>query len=307
LESTTYPGTTEELVLPRLEATGLRVGEDFYLAFSPERVDPGNKQYTIRNTPKVIGGVTAACTERAAELYRHAVDRVVTVSSPRTAEMAKLLENTYRAINIGLVNELAIMCDPLGVDVWEVIEAAKTKPFGFVAFYPSPGLGGHCIPIDPQYLSWKLKTFNYTARFIDLATAINSSMPEFVVRKIADALNDECKSVRGSRILVMGVAYKKNISDTRESPALDVIGLLLRKGASVVYTDPYVPRLTLLGTEMTSYDMSQGLGSFDCVAIITDHDAFDYDEVLKQARLVFDGRNAIGKRVVPSTCRVVKL
>ncbi|HOJ34460.1 MAG TPA: nucleotide sugar dehydrogenase [Candidatus Hydrogenedentes bacterium] len=307
LESTTYPGTTEELVLPRLESTGLKVGKDFFLAFSPERVDPGNKQYTIRNTPKVIGGVTPTCTEKAVELYRHAVDCLVPVSSPRTAEMTKLLENTYRAINIGLVNELAIMCHHLCLDVWEVIEAAKTKPFGFVAFYPSPGLGGHCIPIDPQYLSWKLRTFNYTARFIDLATAINSAMPEFVVNRIADALNDECKSVRGSSILILGVAYKKNISDTRESPALDIIGMLRRKGAHVQYADPYVPSLEGFDEKLRAYDLSQGVAKFDCVAIITDHDAFDYNAIVREARLVFDGRNATARCTVPSSCRIVKL
>lgn len=307
LESTTYPGTTEELVLPRLESTGLKVGVDFFLAFSPERVDPGNTQYTIRNTPKVIGGVTPRCTEEAAALYRHAVDRIVPVSTPRSAEMTKLLENTYRAINIGLVNELAIMCDRLGLDVWEIIEAAKSKPFGYVPFYPSPGLGGPCIPVDPHYLSWKLKTYNYAARFIELATAINSSMPEFVVRKIADALNDERKSVRGSSVLILGAAYKKNVNDTRESAALDIVALLRKKGAEVQYADPYVPSIEILGEELHAYDLSRGIERFDCVAIITDHDAFDYDGLLRRARLVFDGRNATAGRPVPPTCRVVKL
>jgi UDP-N-acetyl-D-glucosamine dehydrogenase len=307
LESTTYPGTTDELVLPRLADGGLRVGEDFYLAFSPERVDPGNTRYTTRNTPKVIGGVTPRCTERAVELYRHAVNEIVPVSGARVAEMVKLLENTFRAINIGMVNELAIMCDRLDVDVWEVINAAKTKPFGFMPFYPGPGLGGHCIPIDPQYLSWKLRTVNYTARFIELATAINSSMPLYVAGKVADALNEKQKSVRGSRILVLGVAYKKDVGDIRESPALDVMGLLKKKGALLSYADPYVPSLDFLGEPLQSYDLEQGVARFDCVLIVTDHSAFNYETILEQAPLVFDTRNATAGYPAPSTCTVVRL
>ncbi len=307
LQSTTYPGTTEELMLPKLSESGLEVGRDFYLAFSPERVDPGNPHYNTRNTPKVVGGVTPACTERAVELYRHAVDTVVPVSNARVAEMVKLLENTFRAINIGLVNELAIMCDHIGVNVWEVINAAKTKPFGFMTFYPGPGLGGHCIPIDPLYLSWKLKSLNYTARFIELASAINGSMPEYVVSKIGDALNDARKSVKGSKILVVGVAYKSNVNDTRESPAMDIIGLLRRKGADVSYADPYVPTLEVGGEMMEVYDLDQGVSDFDCVAIITAHSVIDYNRLLAEAPLVFDTRNATQDLTPPESCRLVKL
>jgi UDP-N-acetyl-D-glucosamine dehydrogenase len=307
LESTSYPGTTEEVILPRLSASGLEVGRDFFLAFSPERVDPGNRQYTVRNTPKVVGGVTARCTQKAVELYKHAVDTVVPVSSARAAEMVKLLENTFRAVNIGMVNELAVICDHLDVDVWEVIDAAKTKPFGFMPFYPGPGLGGHCIPIDPQYLSWKLRTIDYTAQFIELATAINSSMPQYVVGKIADALNIVHKSINGSKILVLGAAYKKDVSDTRESPALDIMGLLKRKGAQVAYADPYVPRLDLFGETFTAYDPARGVAHFDCVVIATDHARFDYARILKEASLVFDTRNATAGYSIPETCSVVKL
>lgn len=307
LESTTYPGTTDEIVLPKLAETGLRVGEDFYLAFSPERVDPGNTRHTTRNTPKVVGGVTERCTQRAVELYRHAVDAVVPVRNARTAEMVKLLENTFRAINIGLVNELAIMCDRLGLDVWEVIHAAETKPFGFMAFYPGPGLGGHCIPVDPLYLSWKLKTINYTARFIELASSINSGMPDYIVSKIADALNEECKSVKGSTILVLGVAYKRNVGDTRESPALDIIGLLRRKGAEVSYADPYVPSLSVLDQPVPHYDVSQGVAPFDCVVIATDHSCFDYARLLQEAPVVFDARNATAGLTAPERCKLHRL
>ncbi len=307
LESTTYPGTTEELVLPRLEAGGLAVGRDFFLAFSPERVDPGNKTYSVRTTPKVIGGVTPECTRRAIALYSHAVDTCVPVQGPATAEMVKLLENTFRAINIGLVNELAIMCDHLGVAVWDVIDAAATKPFGFMPFYPGPGLGGHCIPIDPLYLSWKLKTVNYTARFIDLATSINSSMPDYVTGKIGDALNEKCLSVKGSKILVLGVAYKPDVSDTRESPALDIMGLLMRKGAELRYADPYVPELEVLGEKLAAYDTAGGFAGFDCVAVITAHAAFDYAALLAQASLVYDARNATKGLEPPGTCTVVRL
>ena len=307
LESTTYPGTTDEIVLPRLEETGLRVGEDFYLAFSPERVDPGNPLFGVRNTPKIVGGITPACTERAAALYRNAVDTVVTVSSARAAEMAKLLENTFRAINIGMVNELAMICDRLDVDVWEVIDAAKTKPFGFMPFYPGPGLGGHCIPIDPLYLSWKLQSLDYTARFIDLARTINAGMPQYVVERVMDALNSVEKSVKGSQILVLGVAYKKNIGDVRESPAVDIIGLLRHKGAQVRYADPYVPKLTVLEETLTPYPLDQGLQSFDLVVIVADHDCFDYDRVLRESTLVFDTRNALAGREIPPGCTRVKL
>lgn len=307
LESTTYPGTTEELVLPKLEESGLTAGKDFYLAFSPERVDPSNAQYKTRNTPKVIGGITPACTERAAELYRHAVDTVVPVSSAGVAEMVKLLENTYRAVNIGLVNELAIMCDRLDIDVWEVIDAASTKPFGFMPFYPGPGLGGHCIPVDPLYLSWKLKTIKYTARFIELASTINSSMPEYVVEKVALALNDECKSIRGSRILVMGVAYKRDVDDVRESPALDILGLLLQRGAELSYTDPHVASVELPGRVLHSVDAAEGLGAFDCVVIVTDHTAFDYDALASEAALIVDTRNAMARCTRPVSGRIVRL
>ena len=307
LESTTYPGTTEEVVLPRFTERGLQVGRDFYLAFSPERVDPGNQQYNTRNTPKVVGGVTPACTEKAVALYERAIDKVVPVGSARAAEMVKLLENTFRAINIGLVNELAIICDRLGIDIWEVIEAAKTKPFGFMPFYPGPGLGGHCLPIDPLYLSWKLRTVNYTARFIDLASSVNSNMPEYVVDKLTEALNNHEKSVKGSRILILGVAYKKDVSDVRESPALDIMALLRRKGAKLSYADPHVPELKLIDERYQHYDLAQGLGEFDCVVIATDHSAFDYADVLRQSRLVYDCRNATAGLDCPGTCELVKL
>ena len=307
LESTSYPGTTEELLLPRLAESGLEVGKDFFLAFSPERVDPGNTEFTTRNTPKVIGGVTPECTARAVAMYAHAVDTPVPVGSASVAEMVKLLENTFRAVNIAMVNELAIMCDRLGVDVWEVINAAKTKPFGFMPFYPGPGLGGHCIPIDPLYLSWKLKTINYTARFIELATSVNSSMPQYVAGRIADALNDVQKSLNGSMILFLGVAYKKDVSDTRESPALDLMDILKKKGAVISYADPYVPHIDFLGESMAAYDLGNGVSEFDCVVIITDHSEFDYARIMEQASLVFDARNATAGFSKPPTCTVVKL
>ncbi len=307
LQSTTYPGTTVELLLPRLEETGLKVGVDFFLAFSPERVDPGNAYYTVRNTPKVVGGITPECTRRAIELYHHAVDTVVPVSSAIVGEMVKLLENTFRAINIGLVNELAIMCGHLGIDVWEVINAAKTKPFGFMPFYPGPGLGGHCIPIDPLYLSWKLKTINYTARFIELANSINASMPAYVATKIADILNDDEKSVRGSRILVLGVAYKPDVNDTRESPAIDVIGLLQQRGAKVDYADPYVPELHVPSGVMKAYDLAKGISEFDCIVIITNHKAFDYAALLREAKIIYDTRNSTAGLDIPPTCRRILL
>lgn len=294
LESTTYPGTTEELIEPTLRDAGFVIGGDIFVAFSPERIDPANPRYNVRNTPKVVGGVTEACTQAAAALYSPAVDRVVPVSSPTTAEMVKLLENTFRAVNIGLVNEIALMCNKLGINVWEVIEAAKTKPFGFMPFYPGPGLGGHCIPIDPLYLSWKLKTLNYTARFIELASEINASMPNYVVSKIADALNDDSKSIRGSKVVVLGVAYKRDVDDVRESPALDVVHLLREKGAQVVYHDPHVPSFRLEDStrmESTAYSSDLIAGS-DCVVIITDHKGIDWDDVMASASLIVDSRNA---------------
>ena len=295
LESTTYPGTTREIMLPKLsEAAGLTVGDDFFLAFSPERVDPGRKDWTTYNTPKVIGGITPACSEVAATWYSQAVKTVVPVSSAEAAEMAKLLENTFRMINIGLVNEMAIMCDRLKIDVWEVIDAAATKPFGFMKFTPGPGLGGHCIPIDPLYLSWKLRALKYTARFIELASEINTGMPRYVVGKIQDALNEQSKALKGSRILILGAAYKPDIDDLRESPALDVIGLLKQKGASVTYHDPYVPRLKEEDVIMESVlDLMSEVRSVDCVAIITNHSCYDYPAILEAASLVVDTRNAL--------------
>lgn len=307
LESTTYPGTTEEIIVPRLVNNGYKVGEDVFVAFSPERIDPGNKHYGVRNTPKVVGGVTPACTEVATALYATAVDQVVTVSSPMVAEMVKLLENTFRAVNIGLVNEMALMCDKLGIDVWEVIRAASTKPYGFMPFYPGPGLGGHCIPVDPHYLSWKLKALNYTARFIELASEINTSMPLYVLDKVIDALNDEGKAVRGSRIVVLGVAFKRNIDDVRESPAIDVITLLQERGAEVLYYDPYVPRLRLHDSavlEAAPYS-AELLHEADCVVIITDHDRFDWQHVVDHSRLIVDTRNATGG--VRGAARVISL
>jgi len=293
LESTTYPGTTEEIILPRLTEKGFTAGDDIFIAFSPERIDPGNETYTVRNTPKVVGGITPHCAEITASLYGQAVDRVVPVSSPTTAEMVKLLENTFRAVNIGLVNELALMCDKLGVDAWEVISAAATKPFGFMPFYPGPGLGGHCIPIDPHYLSWKLKTLNYNARFIELASEINTSMPLYVVDKVTDALNDAAKAVRGSRILVLGVAYKPDVDDVRESPAIDVIGVLRNKGADVVYHDPYVEKFRLEEGEMmhTCTYSKDLIAEADCVVIITHHRSYDWQEVVDNAKLIIDTRH----------------
>jgi UDP-N-acetyl-D-glucosamine dehydrogenase len=293
LESTTYPGTTEEVIVPALHARGLTVGEDVFVAFSPERIDPGNETYGLRNTPKVVGGITSRCTEVAVALYSTAVTHVVPVSSTMAAEMVKLLENTFRSVNIGLVNELALMCDKLGVDAWEVINAASTKPFGFMPFYPGPGLGGHCIPVDPHYLSWKLKTLNYNARFINLASEINTSMPLYVVDKVTDALNDDAKAVKGSKILVLGVAYKPNVNDVRESPALDVIDLLRHKGANVIYHDPFIPSVRLEGDSiMHSTDYSVALlQQVDCVVIITHHKFYDWAEIVAQTRLIVDTRH----------------
>jgi len=295
LESTTYPGTTREMLLPEFEAAGYRVGEDLFLAFSPERVDPGREDWTTANTPKIIGGITKACTEVAATMYEQAIETVVRVASSEVAEMTKLLENTFRAVNIALVNEMALMCNRLGIDVWEVINAAATKPFGFMKFTPGPGLGGHCIPIDPLYLSWKLKSVKYNARIIDLASEINTSMPRYVIQRIQDILNEESKSIKGSRVLILGVAYKPNISDTRESPALDVIGLLLEKGAEVQYYDPFVPSIEHEGWGLQSArDLVSAVKNADCVVIITDHAAVDYESVAKGAKLIFDTRNVMG-------------
>jgi len=296
LESTTYPGTTRELLLPKLgEEHQLRAGEDFFLAFSPERVDPGRKDWTTLNTPKVIGGITPACSAVASTWYAQALQTVVPVSSAEVAEMAKLLENTFRMINIGLVNEMALMCDRLGVDVWEVIDAAATKPFGFMKFTPGPGLGGHCIPIDPLYLSWKLRSLNYTARFIELASEINTNMPRYVVSKVQDALNEFGKPLKGSKILVLGAAYKPDIDDVRESPALDVIGLLKQKGAEVSYHDPYIPRLRHDSWELHSVaDLMSAVAEADCVVIVTNHSSYDYPAILAQAKLIMDTRNALG-------------
>ena len=296
LESTTYPGTTREILLPKLgEERGLKVGEDFFLAFSPERVDPGRKDWTTLNTPKVIGGITPACSEVASLWYSQALQTAVPVSSAEVAEMAKLLENTYRMINIGLVNEMAIMCDRLGVDVWEVIDAAATKPFGFMKFTPGPGLGGHCIPIDPLYLSWKLRALNYTARFIELASEINTSMPRYVVTKVQDALNEQQKPLKGSSVLVLGAAYKPDIDDLRESPALDIIGLLEKKGARVCYHDPFIPNIQHDSRELVSVsDLMDTVRSVDCVVIITNHSSYDYPAILNEAKLIVDTRNALG-------------
>jgi UDP-N-acetyl-D-glucosamine dehydrogenase len=293
LESTTYPGTTEEIILPRMIDNGMEVGTDFFLAFSPERVDPGNSVWVIRNTPKVMGGVTSACLEVALALYRNAVDTLVPVSSTQTAEMVKLLENTFRAVNIALVNEMAIMCDKLGVNVWEVIEAATTKPFGFMPFFPGPGVGGHCIPLDPHYLSWKLKTLNYNARFIELAGEINSHMPDYVAGRVADALNDEGKPVRGSRVVVLGVAYKPDIDDVRESPALDVIRLLQEKGALVSYHDPFIPSLAYEKLDLESVELAEALPAADCAVVITNHSAYDWQAIVQQTSLIVDTRYAL--------------
>lgn len=296
LESTTYPGTTREILLPKLgDERQLEVGRDFFLAFSPERVDPGRKDWTTLNTPKVVGGITLACSSVAATWYSQALQSVVPVSSAEVAEMAKLLENTFRMINIGLVNEMALMCDRLGVDVWEVIEAAATKPFGFMKFTPGPGLGGHCIPIDPLYLSWKLRSLNYTARFIELASEINTNMPRHVVNKVQDALNEYEKPIKGSHVLVLGAAYKPDIDDVRESPALDVLGLLEQKGARVSYHDPFIPRLRHDGWEMASVtDLEKAIQEADCVVIVTNHSSYDYPALLANARLIVDTRNALG-------------
>jgi UDP-N-acetyl-D-glucosamine dehydrogenase len=296
LESTTYPGTTREILLPALESTGLRVGEDFFLAFSPERVDPGNSTYGTRNTPKVVGGITDDCRRVAVALYQPAIDALVPVSTTEAAELVKLLENTFRSVNIGLVNEMAIVCDKLGVDVWEVIEAAATKPFGFMKFLPGPGLGGHCIPIDPHYLAWKMRGLNYKTRFIDLAGELNTEMPLFWVRKLAETLNGQGKAVRGASVLVLGVAYKRDIDDIRESPALDIIRLLEGQGARVSYSDPHVPVFSEDGHEFRSVPLSpETVAAADCIMVVTDHSSVDYGMIRRHARLVVDTRNALPK------------
>jgi UDP-N-acetyl-D-glucosamine dehydrogenase len=310
LESTTYPGTTRELMLPKLtQQSGLHIGEDLFICFSPERVDPGRKDWTTLNTPKVVGGITAACAEVARVWYAGAIETVVPVSSAEAAEMAKLLENTFRMINIGMVNELAMMCERLGVDVWEVIEAAATKPFGFMKFTPGPGLGGHCIPIDPLYLSWKMKELNYTAKFIELASEINSNMPRYTVSRVMDALNDRGKALRNSKVLVLGVAYKPDIDDVRESPALDVIALMKKKGADVSYHDPYIPQIhhEHEGWKMSSVsNVMQSVKEADAVVIVTDHKMYDYKAILSEATFIFDSRNAFGK-ITKDNPKVVRL
>ena len=292
LESTTYPGTTREVLLPALEGTGLTVGEDFFLCFSPERVDPGNQVWKTKNTPKVIGGVTLACIEAGLAVYEHFIDTMVAVSSTEAAEMVKILENTFRAVNIAMVNEVALIADRLDVDVWEVIEAAATKPFGFMKFTPGPGLGGHCIPVDPHYLAWKMRTLNYRTRFIELASEINAEMPEFVVGKVRSALNGRKKAVNGACILVLGVAYKRDVNDVRESPALDIIGLLAADGAEVHYHDPFVPDLAEDGANLSSIPLTdQALTQADAVVIVTDHTNVDYARVLERAAVVVDARH----------------
>jgi UDP-N-acetyl-D-glucosamine dehydrogenase len=304
LESTTYPGTTEEIILPRLQSRGDEVGRDFFLAFSPERIDPGRTDHTICDTPKVIGGSTPDCLEVALALYGTIIEEPVPVSSTAAAEMVKLLENTFRAVNIGLVNEIALICDKLNLDVWEIVEAAATKPYGFMPFYPGPGLGGHCIPVDPHYLSWKLRTVNYKARFIELASDINGFMPEYVVSKVADGLNAQHKSLNGSAVLILGVAYKANIGDVRESPAFDIIDLLQEKGAHVCFHDPYVQKLDLGERIVERKELSADTVRLaDCVVIVADHDAYDWSFILEHAGLIVDSRNAIKEhgntRVVP--------
>ncbi len=294
LESTTYPGTTEELLAPILSQTGLQPGRDFFLCFSPERVDPGNLSFQTRNIPKVVGGMTPACTEMGVRFYSQALETVVPVSSTQVAEMVKLLENTFRMINIGLVNELAMMCDRMAINIWEVIAAAKTKPFGFMPFYPGPGLGGHCIPIDPFYLSWKSRQAGIEARFIELAGYINGQMPEFTVGKVQNALNEVGKPLKGAHIHIVGVAYKSDIDDVRESPALDIIHLLTRRGANVTYSDPHVPEVRVDGLSLRAEAMSPAAGSADCVVIVTNHAAFDYEALAQEAKLVVDTRNALG-------------
>ncbi|MGE5178123.1 MAG: nucleotide sugar dehydrogenase [Bacteroidota bacterium] len=297
LESTTYPGTTDELLRPMLEEGGFVVGKDYFLAFSPERVDPGNEKYQTKNIPKVVGGVTPACTKLVAQFYGAVMDQIVTVGSTRVAEMVKLLENTFRSVNIGLVNELALMCDRMGIDVWEVIEAAKTKPFGFMPFYPGPGLGGHCIPIDPFYLSWKARESGFEARFIELAGSVNGDMPRHVTKRVAEALNSVRKPLKGSKVLVVGVAYKADIDDVRESPSLDIMELLEKDGAKITYADPYVPQVRHNGSMMRARPLTPGaIRAADCVVIATAHKSVDYAMIAKHARTIVDSRNALRGR-----------
>ena len=310
LESTTYPGTTEEIILPRLQSSQgqqLIPGTDFFLAYSPERIDPGSRTWTVANTPKVVGGVAPECLEVATALYASVVEEVVPVSSPKVGEMAKLLENTFRATNIALVNEIAIMCHKLDIDVWEVIEAAQTKPFGYMAFYPGPGPGGHCIPIDPEYLAWKLNTLNYTARFVQLAQEINFSMPVYVRELIVGALGEQGKTLEGARLLVLGVAYKPDVGDIRESPAIDLIELLTNEGAIVEYNDPYIPTLEFGNKHLSSLTLEADiLQAADCVVVVTNHSSYDWEMVVGSSRLVIDTRNAT-RNVSVSTDNVVKL
>jgi len=308
LESTTYPGTTDELLMPRLQDNGLIVGQDFWLVFSPERIDPGNKEYTLINTPKIVGGVTSLCTRLAQIFYEQIIEQVVTVSSTKTAEMTKLLENTFRSVNIALVNEIALMCDKLDIDVWEIINAAATKPFGFMPFYPGPGLGGHCLPVDPHYLSWKLKALNYNARFIELAGEINAYMPHYIVSKISDALNQIEKSVKGSRILILGVSYKPNIGDIRESPSLDIMRLLEDKGAVISYNDPFVPTLRMNGQILASEKLTpKTLQNQNCVVIATFHQDYDIDMIVKHSPIIFDSRNATDHLCGTEAQKIVKI
>jgi len=306
LESTTYPGTTEEVMLPILESTGLKEGKDFYLAFSPERIDPGNKKYDTKNTPKIIGGISKNSTNIAKTLYEQVIDTIIPVSSSKVAEMVKLLENTFRIVNIGMVNELMLMCDKLGIDVWEVIDAAKTKPYGFMPFYPGPGVGGHCIPVDPIYLSWKARMHGFEARFIDLASQVNSEMPEYVVEKITEGLNWHDRPLKRSKILIVGVAYKKDVKDLRESPALEIIDILLKKDALVSYYDPYLPYLRIGGINLKSVKFDRhAFQDSDCVVIVTDHSNIDYKFIAKNSKLVVDTRNVL--KGVKSKAMVVKL
>jgi UDP-N-acetyl-D-glucosamine dehydrogenase len=307
LESTTYPGTTDELILPELESSRLRIGKDFCLAFSPERIDPGNMAFNTHNTPKIVGGITETCTEIAHIFYSQFIEHVIPVSSTKCAEMVKLLENTFRSVNIGMVNELALMCDVLGVDVYEVIDAAATKPFGFIPFYPGPGLGGHCIPIDPHYLAWKLKALNFQARFIGLAAEINGMMPTVVTNLVGEGLNRFSKSIRGSKVLILGVAYKKNVSDCRESPALDVMRMLIEKGAILSYNDPFVPSLRMNGNTLQSIDLTPtNIQTQDCIIILTDHSNYDFRRIIAASKLLVDTRNAT-KDLLEFKDKIIKL
>lgn len=307
LESTTYPGTTREIILPMLQERNLKGGKDFHLAFSPERVDPGNTQYKTKNIPKVVGGITPQCTRIAKLFYEQIIDEVIPVSSTEVAEMVKLLENTFRTVNIGLVNEMALISNRLGINVWEVIEAASTKPFGFMPFYPGPGLGGHCLPIDPFYLSWKARLNDFPARFIDLAGEINHFMPRYVVEKINNALNERRKSLKGAKVLLLGVTYKRDVDDIRESPAIEIIEMLLQKGATVSYNDPYIPELKVSMTTFKSIPISEkSLREADCVAIVTDHWLYDYRKIVRSAHLIIDTRNAT-RGISKGKDRIVRL